>query len=136
MHGAYELTKDEIVAFAGRWDPQPFHLDEEAAATSVFGGLSACSAHNFAIMSHLLNDRADGLVVLAGLGIEKMRFLTPARPGDRLSVRHTFLDKRASASRPSAGITKSSVQLINQDGETIVDAVTNALIAMRPTGAG
>lgn len=134
--GEYLLTKDEVVSFASRWDPQPFHIDEAAAEESVFGGLSACSAHCFAILSHLLYEHSNGLKVLAGLGVDQLRLRTPARPGDRLRVRHAVVAKRVSASRPGTGIIKSRVELVNQNDELILESFPSALIARRPVEGG
>lgn len=131
ISGNYLLTEEEIIEFASKWDPQPFHLDIEEANASVFGGLSACSAHNFSIMSRLLFEREDRVKVLAGLGIESMRFVSPSSPGYRLSVHHSVVEKRESQSRPGTGIIKSHVQLVNQHGAVVIEMFTSALVAKK-----
>lgn len=132
IKGDYLLTEEELITFARKWDPQVFHLDKEAAEASVFGGLSACSAHNFSIMARLLFNEDKKVQVLAGLGTESMKFLNPSRPGDRLKVSHQIVEKRASKSRPNAGIVKNRTQLLNQNDEIIMDAMASALVAKRP----
>jgi acyl dehydratase len=133
VFGDYLVTEEEIIDFASKWDPQPFHLDLEAANASIFGGLSACSAHNFSIMSRLLFEKGGEMNILAGLGTESMKFINPSRPGDKLSIRHVTIEKRESKSRPGAGIVKSKTQLVNQNGEVVVEAIAAALVAKRPT---
>jgi len=134
VQGEYPLTEEEIIEFASKWDPQPFHIDADVAKASEFGGFSACSAHNFSIMARLLFGRAGNTQVIAGLGTESMKFLSPSRPGDRLSVRHRIIEKRESKSRPDAGIVKSQVQLVNQHNEVVVDTIATALVARKGCG--
>ena len=101
--GEKTLTKEEIVAFAREYDPQPFHVDEEAAKGSAFGGLIASGWHTAAIFMRLYADavlsRAESM---GSPGVEELRWLKPVRPGDTLSARLTVLDAAPSASRPSA----------------------------------
>jgi acyl dehydratase len=110
-----------------KWHPQPFHIDLEEAKASIFGGLSACSSHNLSIMALLLFEKRGQIKVLAGLGTEKMKFINSSRPGDRLSIRYSLIEKRDSNSRPNAGIVKSLTLLINQNNEVILEAVTYVL---------
>ncbi len=129
--GPYELTRDEIISFAARYDPEPFHTDEQAAASSIFGGLTASSAHLFAIAYALSHLRERRLAVLAGLGIEQMEFPNPARPGDLLSFSMTILDKRESKSRPDRGIVRVHTVVSNQHGEPVVDYKLKVMVARR-----
>ncbi|MBA2280943.1 MAG: MaoC family dehydratase [Actinomycetota bacterium] len=132
--GAYEVTADEIVAFARQYDPQPFHLDQAAADASVFGGLTASGFHTVAMQGALINasPEADAAIV-AGLGWDEVRFAHPVWAGDTLSVRFTCLEVRASASKPDRGVVRTSVVLRNQDGQDVLSSVHNLLLKRRPT---
>src|SRR6202035_184128 len=103
-YGAYEVTADEIKEFAAEFDPQPMHLDEEAARASMVGGLCASGWHTCAIMMRII---ADGFIVdsssLGGTGCGEVKWLAPVRPGDRLHVRTHVIDTRVSKSRPDMG---------------------------------
>src|SRR5690606_17077669 len=99
--GAVTVTEDEIVEFATRFDPQPFHVDPAAAAESPFGGIIASGWHTCAMCMRLL---VDGLmnqtISLGSPGVEQIRWLAPVRPGDRLSARTTVEDARPSSTKP------------------------------------
>jgi len=107
------LTKEEIIAFGRAFDPQPMHVDEEAAKATLVGGLCASGWHTCAIMMRLL---CDGLIGrMAGLGspgVDEVRWRKPVRPGDVLSVRYTAQEKRMLASRPDVGVSKVLVELV------------------------
>jgi len=127
----YEVKKEEIIEFARRWDPRPFHVDEVAAASSVFGGLVACSAHIFSILSWFAS-RAEGRTAsLAALGFDEVHIRHPVRPGDRLSCRITCLEKRESVSHHDRGIVRSRASLSNQHGEVVLSTVVTTLVAKR-----
>jgi acyl dehydratase len=98
--GPYPVSKDEIIQFAKQYDPEPRHIDEEAAARSVFGGLTACSAHTFSIFILLTTRRQPRLHVLAGLGWDDLRLPHAVRPGDELDLETTVLEMRESKSKP------------------------------------
>ncbi len=132
-HGAYEVRAEEIMAFARQYDPQPFHLDMAAAGSSVFGGLTASGFHTVAIQGALMHSSPEAdAAVMAGLGWDEVRFSSPARDGDTLSVRFTCLEARASASKPDRGIVRNRVEVLNQNGRTVLSSVHNLLIARRP----
>src|SRR6476661_6044851 len=101
--GPYLVSRNEIIEFAKKYDPQPFHINEEAAARSVFAGLTASSAHTFSILISLLS-KTQSVRVLAGLGWDELRLPTPVRPGDALDVELTVLEKRDSKSKSDRGI--------------------------------
>jgi len=132
----FTVERDAIIAFAREWDPQPFHLDEAAAATSVFGGLSACAAHSFAILSRLGNTMEGRVVVLAGLGTEKLELKAPVRPGDRLRLVRTFVAKRTSRSKPDRGIVDIDNVLINQDDEVVLATLGKVMVESRSRRGG
>jgi acyl dehydratase len=130
--GPYELTRDEIIEFASKFDPEPFHTDEELASSSIFGGLTASSAHLFAIAYALSHQRERRLAVVAALGIEAMEFPNPGRPGDELSFSMTILDKRESKSRPDRGIVRVQTTVSNQAGEPVIRYELKIMVARHP----
>ncbi len=129
--GEYEITKDEVVEFASKWDPQPFHVDEKAAEASIYGGLIASGSHVMAIRTWLLHRLPDFPAILAGLGWDEVRFLNPARVGDQLSLTIEFLDKRESQTRPDRGIVHSRITVINQEGTPVLVHKDAILVAKR-----
>ena len=132
--GTYLVSRNEIIQFAKQYDPQPRHIDEEAAARSIFGGLSASSAHTFAIFVSLtakLQPRQ--LHVLAGMGWDELRLPNAVRPGDELDLEATILEKRESKSKSDRGIVRNQILLRNQKRETVLQCISNILVARRPT---
>lgn len=129
----YLVTRDEIIEIASRWDPQPFHLDEEAARDSMFGGLIAASSHVFGICSWMGNHMDHKSAALAALGFDELRLPNPVRAGDRLTATATCLEKRESRSKPDRGIVTSEMVLRNQRGEIVVTLKSTAMIAKRPS---
>lgn len=132
--GRHTVSRDEIVRFAEQWDPQPFHVDEKAARDSVFGGLAASSCHTYAISSLIFSRFAERLRAAAMLGL-KMRFPTPVRPADELTLRETCLDARPSRSRPGFGIVKSRTTLTNAAGEEVMVMQSSYLVERRPSAS-
>ncbi len=129
--GPYFVSKDEIIEFAKKYDPQPFHINEDAAARSVFAGLTASSAHTFSILISLLS-KTQSVRVLAGLGWDELRLPTPVRPGDALDVELTVLEKRDSKSKSDRGIVRNQIHLRNQKREMVLQCITTVLVARRP----
>ncbi len=132
--GAYRVTREEVVAFAEKYDPQPFHLSDEAAAQTHFGRLSASGWHTCAMVMSMLvenlkNNRQAGL---GSPGVDELRWLKPVYPGDTLSCESEVIEKRVSQSRPEMGIFKSRLTVYNQDGVAVMSMVSNGLIATRP----
>lgn len=130
--GPYLLTREDIVEFASRWDPYPFHTDERAAERSVFGGLTASSCHLFAVTTLLFHRDPDPIAVLAMLGKDEIRFPNPGRPGDRLHYETSCVAARASRSRPDRGLVTLADRLTNQAGDTILSQKVELLVARRP----
>ncbi len=130
--GAHPVSRDEIVELAARWDPQPFHVDEKAAAASTFGGLTASGAHLVAITVSLIVTRDEKVAVIAALGWDEVRFLAPVRPGDVLSLAHECLEARASRSKPDRGVVRNRVTAVNDRGEPVLSYVDTILVARRP----
>ena len=131
--GAYALSGREIVEFAQRWDPAPFHVDAERARHSVFGGLTACTAHIFAIQCRLSYEFDERIELLAGLASEGFELLHPVRPGDRVRLEQRILSKRASSTKPDRGIVRVEMKLLNQNDVPVFRAVGKMLVAR---GAG
>jgi len=129
--GEYELSRDEIIEVGRRWDPQPWHIDEEAAKSSVFGGLVAASAHLFAITSWFATRMPKQTAVIAALGFDELRIHAPGRVGDRLHATARCVDKRESRSKPDRGIVVSKMELTNQNGELVLSMNTTFIVTRR-----
>ena len=130
--GSHEVTADEIVAIGKQWDPQPFHVDAEAAKDSIFGGLVASSVHLFAIAVKLGN-RGDGQATAAvsALGFTDVKVAAPARPGDVLRIRGRCIENRVSKSRPGCGVMTIQCELVNQQDEIVFSYVSASLLRRR-----
>jgi acyl dehydratase len=126
------VTEEEIVAFARQFDPQPFHLDPEAAQGSVFGGLIASGWHTGAMWMRLYVDSLLGGASGQGSsGIEELRWLAPVRPGDTLSGRLIVLEVTSSESHPKRGTIRIRGEMVNQDGVTVMSMVSRGRFARR-----
>ena len=133
--GSRTLTLDEIVAFAREFDPQPFHIDEAAAARSIYGGIIASGWHTAAlvmrmIVDELLGDR--GRASLGSPGFDDLAWLKPVRPGDTLSVRSTCIEKTPSRSRDDIGSARFQTEALNQDGDVVMRFNAIGLYRRRP----
>jgi acyl dehydratase len=122
--GTRTVTEEEIVDFARRWDPQPFHLDPEAAKDSVFGGLIASGWHTGAMWMRLYVDAMLGPSSMGSPGIEELRWLAPVRPGDTLRGRLTVLETTPSERQPGRGTIRVVGEMVNQD-DTVVMRMTS-----------
>ncbi|MFC4438814.1 MULTISPECIES: MaoC family dehydratase [Natrialbaceae] len=132
--GEYHVTSDEIVEFAERYDPQPFHVDEEAAAETMFGELVASGWHTAAMSMRMLVEGPDDEEDRASMGspgVDELRWHQPVRPGDTLSLRTEVLEKRPSESRSDRGYVKSRLETFNQDDELVMSWVGNAIYERR-----
>jgi acyl dehydratase len=109
----------------------PRHLDEEAAARSIFGGLTASSAHTFAVFISLTPKLQPRLHVLAGMGWDELRLPNAVRPGDELDLETTVLEKRESKSKSDRGIVRNRIRLCNQKREIVLQGISNILVARR-----
>lgn len=135
--GPYEMTREEIVDFARHWDPRDFHVDDEAAQRSAFGGLVASGAHTFAVYFRLSLQSARESrpqAVEAGLGFD-VRLPHPVRPGDSLSYRGHIIEKRDSGSHPDAGLIRTRHELLNQRGVAVLEVISTSLVRRRAAGA-
>jgi acyl dehydratase len=129
------VDAESIKAFAAEFDPQPFHLDEAAAAASLFGGLAASGWHTAALTMRLLVDSemkpAGGIV---GAWAEDLKWPRPVRAGDELTVEIEVLDVRRSRSKPGQGFVKCRSTTLNQDGEPVQVLTMNLLVQARSAG--
>lgn len=134
--GAYQVTREEVIEFAGKYDPQPFHLDDAAAEATYFGRLSASGWHTGAMAMAMMvaNMKANPQAGLGSPGIDELRWIKPVYPGDTLSCQTEILEKRRSASRPEMGIFKSRISVFNQHDEVVMTMVSNGLVATRNPG--
>jgi acyl dehydratase len=131
----YELEASEIVAFARQWDPQPMHTDPEVANALPFGGLIASGLHLLAIAVRQLVSQPGHVAVIAGLSVDEVRFLHPARPGDTLTVTRECIDARASDTKPDRGIVRNRITVRNQNGDVLTTYIDTLLVSRRPVGA-
>ena len=129
--GTYSLSEAAIIDFARTWDPQPFHIDPDAARRSVFGGLVASSAHLFAICTRLFFDQADPIRVVAMLGKDKLRLPNPARAGTTLTYETRCTDRRDSASRDDVGIVTLADKVTDDDGIVVLTQEVSLMVARR-----
>jgi acyl dehydratase len=132
VDASYLVTEEEILEIGNRWDPQPFHTDREAAAESFFGGLVASSVHLVAASVWLGYRMESQAAAVTALGFNELSWHTPARPGDRLSLRAETLSARESKSRPDCGVVENKSQIFNQDGELVFSFTGAVLIRKRP----
>ena len=136
-YGAYEVTAEEVRDFAQKYDPQPFHLNEEAAAATHFGRISASGWHTCAMTMRMMVDnmKEHRQAGLGSPGVDQLRWVKPVYPGDTLRVETTILEKRRSKSRPDMGLFKSRGQTFNQNDELVLEMVSNGLIQVRDSDA-
>ncbi len=132
--GSVDVSEEEILEFARRYDPQPFHVDAEAAKGSVFGGLIASGWHTGALWMRLYVDAMLGASAQGSPGIEELRWLAPVRPGDTLLGRLTVLDATPSERRPDRGTIRIRGEMVNQDGVTVLSMVSRGHFGRRPSG--
>ena len=134
--GSYAVTREEVIAYAEKFDPQPFHLSDEAAAQTHFGRLSASGWHTCAMVMSMVvaNLKENQQAGLGSPGIDELKWVKPVYPGDTLRCETEILEKRVSASRPEMGIFKSRMRVFNQDDVMVMTFVSNGLVATRPAG--
>jgi len=130
--GRLRISKEQVRAFAAEFDPQPFHLDEEAAQNTIFKGLAASGWHTAALTMRLLVESelkpAGGIV---GAGFDEFRWPRPVRPGDELHIESEVLEVRASRSLPNQGLIKVRTMTLNQDNEAVQVQIANLIVPRR-----
>jgi acyl dehydratase len=131
VYGPRLVTREEIVAFASEFDPQPMHLDEAAASATILGGLGASGWHSCSLLMRMI---CDGFILdstsMGSPGIEEVRWLKPLRPGTNIRVRTTVLDTRASGSRLEMGLARFMMEVID-DADAVITALTTTLMFRR-----
>jgi acyl dehydratase len=131
--GDYLITEEEIVDFARRYDPQPFHLDHEAARASHFGGLVASGWMTSSVLMRLMVDHfIPRQASMGSPGVDEIRWVKPVRPGDRLSARLEVADCVPSRSKPDRGVVHTRWQVLNQDGEVVMTMRGMGMYRRRP----
>ncbi|MGZ8782391.1 MAG: MaoC family dehydratase [Gaiellaceae bacterium] len=131
--GSVAVTESAIVDFARAFDPQPFHVDPEAAKESVFGGLIASGWHTGAMWMRLYVDSMLGGTAGRGSpGVEELRWLAPVRPGDTLTGRLTVLELSPSERNPDRGTVRIRGEMVNQDGFTVMAMTSRGHFGRRP----
>jgi len=133
--GAYTFTTEAIKEFANKFDPQSFHIDEEAAENSPFGGLIASGWHTSSALMRMLVDEFLGEKSgsLGSPGIDQIRWLKPVRPGDTLNVRSSILDVTPSRSKPDRGAVRTSYSVRNQDDDEVMTMIGIGMFLKRNT---
>lgn len=134
VFGDYDVTREEMLEFARKYDPQPFHLSDEAAAQTHFGRLAASGWHTTAmtmavVVGHFLKESQAGL---GSPGVDELRWLKPVHPGDRLTVRGTVIDKTPSRSKPHIGTIRTRTVVSNQDGVDVMSFTSIVMMLRRP----
>ena len=129
--GRYEVTREEIIEYARQFDPQPFHVDEEAARRSMFGGLIASGWHTGAMLIRMVCDHAlAGNATTGAIGFDDLKWLVPVRPGDVLSVETMVKDKVEWPKRRDIGTVKIESRVLNQRGQAVM-TLTSLVIYRR-----
>lgn len=132
--GSHLITREEIVDFASRYDPQPFHLDDEAARASIYGGLIASGWMTCGVLMRMLvDDFMSPLSSMGSPGVDELRWLKPVRPGDRLRARVTVVETRRSASRPDRGLIRFHQEALNQNDEVVLSMRGMGMYKCRPS---
>jgi acyl dehydratase len=132
--GEYHVTETEVVEFAERYDPQPFHVDAEAAEESMFGELVASGWHTASMSMRMLVEGPDDEEEWASMGspgVDELRWHRPVKPGDTLSLRTEVLEKRPSESRDNRGYVTSRLETYNGDDELVMSWVGNTIYERR-----
>jgi acyl dehydratase len=136
IYGPRLVTREEIVAFAAEFDPQPMHLDEAAGAATMLGGLGASGWHICCLLMRMI---ADGFILdsssMGAPGIEEMRWLKPLRPGTNIRVRVTVLESRSSNSRPEMGLVKFRDEVLDEANNCLATMVVTSMFVRRTPGA-
>jgi acyl dehydratase len=132
--GHYEVTREAVLEFAEKFDPQPFHLDDEAAAKTHFGRVAASGWHTTAMTMAMVveNMKTQSQAGLGAAGVDELRWLKPVCPGDTLRCETVVLDKRASQKRPGMGSFRNQMTVYNQHDEPVMSFIALGLIRTRP----
>jgi len=131
--GSRTVNEDEIIAFATQFDPQPFHVDKDAAANSIFGGIIASGWHTCSMIMRVM---VDGFLCdsssMGSPGVDEIRWIKPVRGGDTLAITTTVLDVKPSGSRPDRGVVWTEWRATNQHGEVVATVKGMGMFGRRP----
>jgi acyl dehydratase len=132
--GSYHVTREEVLEFARKYDPQPFHLSDEAAAQTHFGRLAASGWHTCAMTMAMLVEgmKDEPQAGLGSPGVDELRWLKPVYPGDTLSIESEIIEVTPSRSKPNLGSFRSQVTVFNQHDEPVMRMTSIVLMARRP----
>src|SRR3954453_10511224 len=132
--GSYDVTREEVLEFARKYDPQPFHLSDEAAAKTHFARIAASGGHTGAMTMAVIARKVfdEEQAGLGSPGIDELRWLKPVYPGDTLHVRGKIIEKMPSRSRPEMGSFRTHTTVTNQHGEPVMTFTSIVLIRRRP----
>jgi acyl dehydratase len=135
VFGHYDVTREEVLDFARKYDPQPFHLSDEAAARTHFGRIAASGWHTCAMTMAVIARHfvGDAQATLGSPGVDELRWLKPVYPGDRLTVTGTIIEKIPSRSKPHIGVIRTGTQVTNQDGVPVMRFNSIVMYERRPT---
>jgi acyl dehydratase len=135
-YGPRHVTREEIIEFATEFDPQPMHLDDEAAEKSMLKGLSGSGWHTCAIMMRMIYDGfLHEASSLGAPGVDEVRWMRPMRPGDDLTIKLTCIEKRESKSRPQVGLVRHYLEMANAKGEIVMTSSYSGFFGKRNPGA-
>lgn len=131
--GRVRVEKDAIIAFAQKFDPQPFHLDDESGRKSIFGRMVASGWHTAALtMGLVAASEYRAVTGTIGMGFDGMLWPIPVYPGDELRIETEVLEMRPSKTRPDRGVMKFRTRTLNQNDEVVQDLIANAMVPRRP----
>jgi len=125
------MTKDSIIAFAKNFDPQPFHVDEDIAAGSIFKGIVASSLHTLSACTRVVVEAQGDIAILSGVGMHEVNMFNPVRPGDTLFVKAWWTELKKSNSKPDRGFASIKCEVTNQKKEPVIDYGYRYLLACR-----
>jgi acyl dehydratase len=134
VFGSYEVTREEVLEFARKYDPQPFHLSDEAASRTHFGRLAASGWHTAAMTMRVIVDAItpERQAGLGSPGVDELRWLKPVYPGDRITVHGRIVDKTPSRSKPDIGSVRTETTVVNQDDVPVMRFTSIVLMLRRP----
>ena len=128
------ITRENIITFAKKFDPQPFHTDEDAARESIFGGLIASSLYILSACTRVVVEAQGDVAILSGVGMGKAKMFNPVRPGDTLFVKAWWADLKRSRSKPNHGFAAIQCKVTNQNGDPVIEYGYRYLLACKSSG--
>ncbi len=136
VFGSYDVTREEVLEFAQKYDPQPFHLSDEEAAKTHFGRIAASGWHTCAMVMAVIARAVvdDGQAGLGSPGVDELRWMKPVYPGDRITVAGKVVDKTPSRSKPEIGSVRTETTVTNQDDVPVMRYTSIVLMRRRPAG--